>query len=213
VQSAGKLPLDVKAAPISYLALSGHKLHAPKGVGALYVQRKAPFIPHILGAHQEHGRRAGTENTASIIALGKACELATLHMHEESTLIRGMRDRLEEGLLNAIPDCIISGDMENRLPNTSSIAFKHVEGEAILLMLDRLGICASSGSACSSGSLEPSHVLRAMNAPLAFVHGAIRFSLSRFNTGADVELAISELPGIISRLRAMSPFYSQGNAG
>ncbi len=206
VQSVGKLPLDMKAAPVSYLSLSGHKLHAPKGVGVLYVRRKSPYTPFMLGGHQEHGRRAGTENTASIVALGKACELATLHMQEEQTRILALRDRLEQGLLAAIPESIINGDRENRLPNTCNISFKHVEGEAILLMLDQLGVCASSGSACTSGSLEPSHVLRAMGVPFTFAHGSIRFSLSRFTTESDIQLVLDKLPGIIARLREMSPF-------
>lgn len=206
VQAVGKLAINVKTLPVDYLALSGHKLHAPKGVGALYVRRGTSFRPFLRGGHQERGRRAGTENVAGIVALGKACELARLHMHDENTRVRALRDRLENGLLHAIPDTIVNGDVANRLPNTSSIAFKYVEGEAILLMLDQYGVCASSGSACTSGSLEPSHVLRAMGVPFTYAHGSIRFSLSRFTTEDEVDFVVRELPPIIKRLREMSPF-------
>lgn len=209
VQAVGKVALDMKTMPIDYLALSGHKLHAPKGVGALYVRRGTAYRPFMRGGHQERGRRAGTENVASIVALGKACELATAAMHEENTQVRALRDRLESGLLAAIPDAVVNGDTANRLPNTSNIAFKYVEGEAILLMLDQHGVCASSGSACTSGSLEPSHVLRAMGVPFTFAHGSIRFSLSRFNTMEDVEYVVRELPPIIQRLREISPFRGE----
>ncbi|UZP65924.1 cysteine desulfurase NifS [Desulfovibrio mangrovi] len=206
VQVVGKLPIDVSRLPVDFLALSGHKLHAPKGIGALYVRKGTPFRPFMRGGHQERGRRAGTENAASIVALGKACELATVNMAEERTRVKALRDRLEAGLLAAVPDSIVNGDVENRLPNTSSIAFKYVEGEAILLLMDGHGICASSGSACTSGSLEPSHVLRAMGVPFTYAHGSIRFSLSRFNTDADVDLVLKEVPPIINRLREISPF-------
>lgn len=206
VQAVGKIDIDVRTLPVDYLALSGHKLHAPKGIGALYVRRGATFRPLLRGGHQERGRRAGTENVAGIIALGKACELAKLHMEEENTYVRALRDKLERGLLASIPDSIINGDTDNRLPNTTSIAFKYVEGEAILLMLDQYGICASSGSACTSGSLEPSHVLRSMGVPFTYAHGSIRFSLSRFTTEAEIDTVLKELPPIIERLRAMSPF-------
>jgi cysteine desulfurase len=209
VQAVGKVALDMKTMPVDYLALSGHKLHAPKGVGALYVRRGTAYRPFLRGGHQERGRRAGTENVASIVALGKACELATAAMHEENTQVRALRDRLESGLLAAIPDAVVNGDTANRLPNTSNIAFKYVEGEAILLMLDQHGVCASSGSACTSGSLEPSHVLRAMGVPFTFAHGSIRFSLSRFNTMEDVEYVVRELPPIIRRLREISPFRGE----
>lgn len=206
VQAVGKLPIDLAKLPVDFLALSGHKLHAPKGIGALYVRRGTPFRPFLRGGHQERGRRAGTENAASLVALGKACELATSNMQEERTRVMALRDRLESGLLASIPDSMVNGDVTSRLPNTTSIAFKYVEGEAILLLMDGHGICASSGSACTSGSLEPSHVLRAMGVPFTYAHGSIRFSLSRFNTDADVDLVLKEVPPIISRLREMSPF-------
>jgi cysteine desulfurase len=206
VQAVGKLPVDVKASPIDYMALSGHKVHAPKGVGALYVRKGAPFRPFLIGGHQEHGRRGGTENTASIVALGKAVELAVEHLDEEATTVRALRDRLEHGLMNSVPDTVINGDPASRLPNTLSIAFKHIEGEAMLLMMDEFGICASSGSACTSGSLEPSHVLRAMGVPFTFAHGSLRFSLSRYTTDQDIDTVLENLPGIIERLRVLSPF-------
>ncbi|MEW6490442.1 MAG: cysteine desulfurase NifS [Thermodesulfobacteriota bacterium] len=206
VQAAGKLPLDLRTLPVDYLVLSGHKLHAPKGVGALFVRRRTPFRPFLIGGHQERGRRGGTENVPGIIALGKACELAGAHLAEENTRVRALRDRLEQGLLAAIPDARLNGHPTERLPNTSSLAFKFVEGEAILLLLDQKGICASSGSACTSGSLEPSHVLRAMGVPFTYAHGSIRFSLSRFTTEAEVDAVVAELPRIIERLRAISPF-------
>ncbi len=206
VQAVGKIPIDLAALPVDYLALSGHKLHAPKGVGALYVRRGAPFRPFMLGGHQERGRRAGTENTAGIAALGKAVELATAHIDEENTQVRALRDRLEQGLLSAIEDARLNGHPDQRLPNTSNISFKYIEGEAILLLMDELGICASSGSACTSGSLEPSHVLRALGVPFTYAHGSIRFSLSRYNTRDEVDTVVREMPGIVRRLRAMSPF-------
>lgn len=206
VQAVGKIDIDTKILPVDYLALSGHKLHAPKGVGALYIRHGAPFRPLLRGGHQERGRRAGTENVASIVALGKACELAKEHMEEENTAVRALRDKLQHGLLTAIPDCKINGDVTSRLPNTLNIAFKYIEGESILLMLDQYGICASSGSACTSGSLEPSHVLMAMGVPFSYAHGSIRFSLSRFTTEEEIDTVLRELPVIIERLRAMSPF-------
>lgn len=208
VQAVGKLPINLAELPVDYLALSGHKLHAPKGVGALYVRRGAPFRPFLLGGHQERGRRAGTENTAGIAALGKAVELATENIAAENTQVRALRDRLEQGLL-AIDDARLNGHPDERLPNTSNISFKFVEGEAILLLMDEVGICASSGSACTSGSLEPSHVLRALGVPFTYAHGSIRFSLSRYNTEAEVDTVVREMPGIIARLRAMSPFRAE----
>lgn len=206
VQAIGKVHINLKELPVDFLALSGHKLHAPKGVGALFVRRGTPFRPFMLGGHQERGRRAGTENTAGVIGLGKAIELATSHIEEENTAVKALRDKLEKGLTDAISDTRINGDVENRLPNTTNISFKYIEGEAILLLMDRLGICASSGSACTSGSLEPSHVLRAMGVPFTFAHGSIRFSLSRYNTEEEVDRVIAEMPAIIERLRAISPF-------
>ena len=206
VQAVGKIPLNMAESAIDMLSLSGHKLHAPKGVGVLYVRRGTPFRPLLVGGHQERGRRAGTENTASIIAMGKACEVALLHMDEESGRVREMRDRLERELTALIPNTRINGGGTDRLPNTLSIAMEFVEGEGILLLLSEKGICASSGSACTSGSLEPSHVLRAMGVPFTCAHGSIRFSLSRFTTDAEIDAVIKELPPIITRLRQMSPF-------
>jgi cysteine desulfurase len=209
VQAVGKVAIDLSSLPVDMLVLSGHKLHAPKGVGVLFVRKGTPFRPFLIGGHQERGRRAGTENTAGIIALATALTLAKEHMAEENTRVKALRDRLETGLLAAIPHSRINGDVEHRLPNTTSVAFKFVEGEAILLMLDQYGICASSGSACTSGSLEPSHVLRAMGVPFTFAHGSIRFSLSRYTTDADVDLVLDKLPGIIETLRRMSPFREE----
>ncbi len=206
VQAVGKVDIDLAKLPVDMLALSGHKLHAPKGVGVLYVRQGTPFRPFLIGGHQERGRRAGTENTAGIIALAAAMKLAKENIAAENTRVKALRDRLEAGILGSVPDAIVNGDIDNRLPNTSSIAFKYVEGEAILLMLDQFGICASSGSACTSGSLEPSHVLRAMGVPFTFAHGSIRFSLSRYTSEADVDLVLETLPGVISTLRRMSPF-------
>ena len=206
VQALGKIPLSMAKTPIDYLAVSGHKVHAPKGLGALYVRKGAPFRPFLIGGHQEKGRRAGTENTAGIVALGLACELAKANIAHENTFVAALRDRLEAGLVESIPEARINGDTSNRLPNTTNISFKYVEGEAILLMLDLFGICASSGSACTSGSLEPSHVLRAMGVPFTFAHGSIRFSLSRYSTDAEIDVVLREMPRLIKRLREISPF-------
>ena len=206
VQAVGKIPIDVKKLPVDMLSLSGHKLHAPKGVGALYVRKGTRFYPYIIGGHQERGRRAGTENVASIIGLGKACELAMKNLNDEVAYLKGLRDKLETALLKSCPDVIINGDINNRLPNTTNLSFEFVEGEAILLRLNEYGICASSGSACTSGSLEPSHVLRAMGIPFTAIHGSIRFSLSRYNTGEEIDRVIKIMPGIIKELRQLSPF-------
>jgi cysteine desulfurase len=208
VQAVGKIPLDLKNSTIDLLTLSGHKLHAPKGVGALYVRRGYRFRPFLLGGHQERGRRAGTENVAGIVALGKAAELELVHLPNAVQHEKQLRDRLEKLLLSTIADCEVNGDPKNRLPNTTNIGFKFIEGEAILLSLDRYGICASSGSACTSGSLEPSHVLRAMGIPYTILHGSIRFSLSRYTTDADIDRVLEVMPSIIDRLRALSPFSS-----
>ena len=206
VQVIGKLDLSMQKLPVDYLALSGHKIHAPKGVGAMFVRKKAPFRPFILGGHQENGRRAGTENTAGIVGLGRAMQLAAMDIAEENTRVAALRDRLEQGLTREVEQTRINGDRKSRLPNTLNISFKYVEGEAILLMLDTLGVCASSGSACTSGNLEPSSVLRAMGVPFTHVHGSIRFSLSRYTTQEEVDLVLDHLPGIINKLRDMSPF-------
>lgn len=212
VQAVGKIPIDLKSTAIDMLSLSGHKLHGPKGIGALYVKRGVRFRSQIKGGQQERGRRGGTENTPGIIGLGKAAELASAHMDEENTRVRSLRDRLEKGLLQRIPNTFITGDTEHRLPNTCNIACEFIEGEAILLLLNRAGIAASSGSACTSGSLEPSHVLRAMNIPYTAAHGATRFSFSRDNTDEDVDQVIAAMPEIIEKLRALSPFWDGGGA-
>ena len=206
VQVVGKVPLNLANSPINLLSLSGHKLHAPKGVGVLYVKKGTRIAPFLLGGHQEGGRRAGTENVPGIIGLGRACELAAQHMDDENTRVKRLRDKLEREILEACPDCRVNGDPESRLPNTTNISFEYVEGEAILLLLDRHGICASSGSACTSGSLEPSHVLRAMGVPFTAAHGSIRFSLSRYSTEEEVDFTIQKMPEIIHRLRELSPF-------
>jgi cysteine desulfurase len=209
VQSIGKIPCDVSSSEIDMLSLSGHKLHAPKGVGVLYVRRGVHFRPNIIGGHQERGRRAGTENVASIIGLGKAAELAMQSMEDENTRVKALRDKLEKGLCENIPKAKVLGDIENRLPNTTLVGFEAIEGESILMRMDQLGICASSGSACTTGSLEPSHVLRAMGVPYTIAHGAIRFSLSRYNTEKEIDFVISEMPAIIAWLRKLSPFWEE----
>lgn len=209
VQAVGKIPINLKDLDIDFLSLSGHKLHAPKGVGVLYIKKGTLFVPFLTGGHQEHGRRGGTENVASIIGLGKACELAAEKMEEENTRVRAMRDRLEEGLLNSIPKSMLNGHKTSRLPNTSNISFEYVEGEAILLHMNRYNICASSGSACTSGSLEPSHVLRAMGVPFTAAHGSIRFSLSVYNNDEEIDFVLEKMPAIIESLRKMSPFWTE----
>ena len=208
VQGFLKVPFSAKALGADFIAISGHKVGAPKGIGALYVRRGTRFRPYLKGGHQERGRRAGTENVPYIIGLGKACELAASNMEKERTQVAALRDRLQAGLLAAIPHCKINGDQEHRLPNTLNISFEGVEGEALLLQLDQYRICASSGSACTSGSLEPSHVLRAMGVPFNYAHGSVRFSLSRYNTEAEIDRVIEVMPGIVSELRAISPFAS-----
>lgn len=206
VQAVGKEVIDLQKLPIDFLALSGHKLHAPKGIGVLYIRRGTRFRPFIRGGHQERGRRAGTENAPYIVGLGKACELAGNNLIKERTEVARLRDMLEQGIVSKIDHAIINGDKDHRLPNTTNISFEAVEGEAILLMLDQFGICASSGSACTSGSLEPSHVLRAMGVPFNYAHGSIRFSLSRYSTEEEVKKVIEVTPKIIENLRAISPF-------
>ena len=206
VQAVGKVPIDLSRTSIDFLSLSGHKLHAPKGVGALYVRQGTKLSPFMIGGHQERGRRAGTENVAGIVALGRAAQLAAEKMDEERTRVAGLRDRLESGLLSSCPNARVNGNPVSRLPNTTNISFEFVEGESILLMMDQFGIAASSGSACTSGSLEPSHVLRAMGVPYTAAHGSIRFSLSTYNTDADVGIVLEKMPPIIRRLREISPF-------
>ncbi|MCA1990202.1 MAG: cysteine desulfurase NifS [Desulfarculus sp.] len=211
VQAVGKVPIKLSETAIDLLSLSGHKLHTPKGVGVLYVRKGTPFVPYIMGGHQEHGRRAGTENVPYIVGLGRACQLAAERMVEENTRVKALRDRLEKGLLQ-VEATMVNGDPARRLPNTSSVSFEYVEGESILLMLSDLGICASSGSACTSGSLEPSHVLRAMGVPFTAAHGSIRFSLSYYTTQEEVDYVLQHLPPIIERLRKISPFWARHQA-
>ena len=210
VQAAGKFAIDVNTTGIDMLSLSGHKFHAPKGIGVLYIRKGTKFSPYMIGGHQEQGRRGGTENVASIIAMGKAAELAKQHIEDNSyACVSELRDKLESSLLEQVPYSMVNGDTKNRLPNTTSIAFEYVEGEAILLMMNEHGICASSGSACTSGSLEPSHVLRAMGVPFTAAHGSIRYSLSRYNTEKEIDFVIEKMPPIIERLRELSPFWKQ----
>jgi cysteine desulfurase len=206
VQAAGKIPLDMQKSNIDLLSISGHKLHAPKGVGALYVRRGTRIRPFLVGGHQERGRRAGTEAVPQIVAMGKACELAGQGIPEKAAHMGALRDRLEKGLLSSIDRSILNGHTEERVSNTTNISFEFVEGEAILLMLDKEGICASSGSACTSGSLEPSHVLRSMGVPFTYAHGSVRLSLSRYTVDEDVDAVLEHLPPIIRRLREISPF-------
>jgi cysteine desulfurase len=212
VQAVGKIPIDLDQNAIDMLSLSGHKLHGPKGIGALYVRKGTRFSPFLIGGHQEGGRRGGTENVASIAGLGRASELAAANMREEITRVRALRDALETGILARVPNVIVNGDRDNRLPNTANISFEYIEGESILLMLDALGICASSGSACTSGSLEPSHVLRAMGVPFTAAHGSIRFSLSTFNTREEIDHVVEHLPAVVERLRELSPYWEPGMA-
>jgi cysteine desulfurase len=207
VQAGGKIPLNMKKSTVDMLSISGHKLHAPKGIGVLYIRRGTRFSPFLIGGHQEKGRRGGTENVPYIIGIGKACELAKRHLGEENTKVKALRDYLEAKILERIPNTLVNGDRVNRLPNTLNVSFEYVEGESILLLLSDLGICASSGSACTSGSLEPSHVLRAMGVPFTAAHGSIRFSLSIYSTKEEMDYIIEHLPPIIQRLRDISPFW------
>ncbi len=209
VQAVGKITINLAKSSIDLLSLSGHKLHAPKGVGVLYIRKGTRFSPFMVGGHQEAGKRAGTENVPGIVGLGKACELAAENLEEENNKVKRLRDKLENAILKSCPDSRLNGDKDNRLPNTSNISFEYIEGEAILLMLDKYGICASSGSACTSGSLEPSHVLRAMGVPVTAAHGSIRFSLSRYNTEQEVDYTIEKTPPIIKKLRQLSPFVAK----
>jgi cysteine desulfurase len=206
VQAVGKVPVNVQEAAVDMLSLSGHKLHAPKGVGALYVRKGTSVAPFMLGGHQEGGKRAGTENVPYIVGLGKACELAREHLAELGSRVADLRDKLQDGIMKACPNTSINGDVSNRVPNTVNLGFDYIEGEAILLRLNDLGIAASSGSACTSGSLEPSHVIRAMGVPFTAAHGSIRFSLSRYTTEEEINYVIAGMPGIVKDLREMSPF-------
>jgi len=207
VQAVGKVPIDLQSTKIDMLSISGHKLHAPKGIGVLYLRRGTRFRPLLRGGHQERGRRAGTENTASIVALGEAAKMAMEYMNHENTYVKALRDKLEDGILKAVPNAFVTGDPDNRLPNTSNIAFEYIEGEAILMLLNKEGIAASSGSACTSGSLEPSHVMRAMGIPYTAAHGSVRFSFSRYNTEKEVDAVIEAVPMIMEKLRKLSPYW------
>jgi cysteine desulfurase len=210
VQVIGKLPVDVRKVPVDMLSFSGHKLHAPKGIGVLYIRKGTKTRPFVLGGHQENGRRGGTENVPYIVGLGRACRLAAENMQDEATKVAKLRDKLENGLMSSCPDVRVNGDRESRLPNTTNLSFQYIEGEAILYHLSDLGICASSGSACTSGSLEPSHVIRAMGVPFTAAHGSTRFSLSRYNTEDEIDYVIQHMPAIVTKLRALSPFVAHG---
>jgi len=209
VQAVGKIPLDLRSTPVELLSLSGHKLHAPKGIGALYIRRRTPFVPFFIGGHQEGGRRAGTENVPSIIGLGKACALAKEAMAEEQRRLQILRDKLERGILERVPSCLVNGGQSRRLSNTTNMSFEAVEGEAILLLLSEEGIAASAGSACASSDPKPSHVLVAMGVPQTAIHGTIRFSLGRYNTKEEIDYILEKIPSIIQRLRELSPLWSE----
>ena len=205
VQVPGKIKIDVKTLGVDFLSLSAHKLHAPKGIGLLYVKRRTKFQPYVIGGHQERGRRGGTENVAHIVGFGRAAEMAMVQLDEENTHVRALRDRLEDTILRTIPNTVRNGGKEPRLPNTTNLAFDFVEAEAVLLLLDNLGICCSSGSACTTGSLDPSHVLMAMGLNPMRARGSVRFSLGLYNTAEEVDYVLKHLPGIIKRLRDISP--------
>jgi len=206
VQAAGKVKIDLQKMPVDLLSISGHKLHAPKGIGVLYLRKGVHCVPFMMGGHQESGRRAGTENVPYIVGLGRACELAHQFMSVEQREVARLRDLLESELTEKAIDATVNGDTEHRLPNTTNISFKYIEGESILMLLSEVGIAASSGSACTSGSLEPSHVLRAMGIPFTRVHGSVRFSLSRYNTADDMHFIVQHMLRIEKRLRDISPF-------
>lgn len=209
VQVAGKLPIDVQELGVDLLGISGHKFHAPKGVGALYCNTKTIITPLIIGGHQERGKRAGTENVPYIVGLGKAAEIAQDSLKYELTEVKRLRDKLEAGILKNIYNARLNTGAAQRVPNTTNIGFEYIEGELILLHLSDLGICASSGSACTSGSLEPSHVLRAMNVPFTAIHGSIRFSLSKYTTEADIDYVNKVMPEIIEKIRKISPYQDE----
>jgi cysteine desulfurase len=204
VQAAGKLALDVKNTPVDLLTVSAHKFHGPKGVGALYIRRGITFSPFIIGGHQERSRRAGTENVAGIVGMGMAAELALTNLEDDSVRICALRNQLQDSLLRSCPSARVNGDKVKRLPNTLNISFRYLEGESILVLLDQHGICASTGSACTAGSSEPSHVLRAMGTPADWLQGAIRFSLSRLNTEEEVRFVNEKMPSLVERLEGLS---------
>ena len=209
VQGAGKVPINVVEAGVDMLGISGHKFHAPKGVGALYVNSKTMINPLIIGGHQERGKRAGTENVPYIVGIGKAAELASDNLQYEMTEVKRLRDKLEKGIIQNIYNSRVNTGLAPRVPNTTNIGFEYIEGELILLHLSDLGICASSGSACTSGSLEPSHVLRAMNVPFTAIHGSIRWSLSRFTTEEEIDYVIEKLPKVIEEITTISPYQAE----
>jgi cysteine desulfurase len=209
VQGAGKVPINVVEAGVDMLGISGHKFHAPKGIGALYVNSKTMINPLIIGGHQERGKRAGTENVPYIVGIGKAAELASDNLQYEMTEVKRLRDKLEKGIIQNIYNSRVNTGLAPRVPNTTNIGFEYIEGELILLHLSDLGICASSGSACTSGSLEPSHVLRAMNVPFTAIHGSIRWSLSRFTTEAEIDYVIEKLPKVIEEITTISPYQAE----
>lgn len=201
VQAVGKIPIDLAKTPVHFLSMSGHKLHCPKGVGVLYANKRTPFRPYLIGGSQEGGRRAGTQNVPSIVALGKGCELAGQHLEAENNSVRALRDRFETELLRQIPGVQVNGDAARRLPNTTSLAFEGLDAEALLLLLDNAGICCSAGSACTSGSLHPSHVLKAMGFSNERARGSLRFSFSRFNTESEVDKVLEVLPQLVAKVR------------
>lgn len=209
VQAAGKIPIDLKNTKIDMFGISGHKFHAPKGVGALYVKSGTMLSPLIVGGHQERGKRAGTENVPYIVAMAAAAKLAKENLGDELTRVKALRDKLELGILSNIKNAVLNSKGKNRVPNTTNIGFQYVEGELILLHLNDFGICASSGSACTSGSLEPSHVLRAQNVPFTSLHGSIRFSLSRYTTEEEIDYTLEKLPAIIEKIVKISPFQKE----
>ena len=210
VQAAGKIPINVSDMQVDMLGISGHKLHAPKGVGALYIKKGIMLTPLVIGGHQEFGKRAGTENVTSIVGLGVAEDVAVDELKEENTTVRALRDKLEKGLLERIYNARVNGGKANRVPNTSNISFEYIEGELILLHLSDIGICASSGSACTSGSLEPSHVLKAMGIPFTSMHGSVRWSLSRFTTEEEIDYVLEHVPDIIiNKINKLSPYQQQ----
>lgn len=211
VQAAGKIPMSVKDTLIDIVAVSGHKIHAPKGIGAIYIKKGTLVNPLIIGGHQERGKRAGTENVAEIVGLGKSSQLALEYLEDENTRIKKYRDKLEKGLLERVFNARVNGSRINRVPNTTNISFEYIEGELILLHLSDLNICASSGSACTSGSLEPSHVLRAMGIPFTAIHGSIRFSLSRYTTEEEIDYILDNVPKVIEKLNGISPYQKQLN--
>jgi len=211
VQGVGKVPLDMQKLPVDLLSFSGHKFHAPKGIGGLFIRRGLKIRPFIIGGHQERSRRGGTESMPLIVGMGRAAELVGSKLEDEETRVRALRDKLESGILNIIPDTEVNGDPDNRVPNTTNIGIHFIEGEALLLAMDKHGICASTGSACASGSLQPSHVLRAMGVPFTSIHGSVRFSLSTYNTEEDVDYVLEVLPGIVDHLRDLSPFHSMAD--